>query len=347
MAKVLILRLSSFGDVAMLVPAVYSVALTYPQDRFYVMTRKAFAPLFENLSFNVNVIPLDLKEKHRGISGFFHVYYKCLAIGISHVADEHDVLRTKILRWALMLAGKRVRHIDKGRKEKAAMIGSKVLLPPLKHTVERYSDVLDRLGFVSKMIYSSILDFIPEKLSENIKTILENKSGRWIGVSPFAKHDGKVYPCEKMEAVIERLSWEAGNHIFLFGSGKGESEIAEAWADRYENVYNIIGYTDFNGELALIGKMDVMLTMDSANMHIASLVETPVVSVWGATHPSLGFYGFRQDIENVVSVDLPCRPCSVYGELLCQRPEKDYACLNLITADMIISKLNKVLDKKR
>ena len=91
--------------------------------------------------------------------------------------------------------------------------------------------------------------------------------------------------------------------------------------------------------------MDIMLTMDSANMHLASLVGTPVVSIWGATHPNVGFYGFRQDPNNAVQIDLDCRPCSVFGNKPCANSEQ-YACMNRISETSVIDKINNILDKK-
>ena len=80
-------------------------------------------------------------------------------------------------------------------------------------------------------------------------------------------------------------------------------------------------------------------------MHLASLVQVPVVSVWGATHPAMGFYGFGQDIANAVQVDLECRPCSVFGELPCLRENEEYACMERITEESVVSRIYKVLDK--
>jgi ADP-heptose:LPS heptosyltransferase len=85
--------------------------------------------------------------------------------------------------------------------------------------------------------------------------------------------------------------------------------------------------------------------MDSANMHLASLVEVPVVSIWGATHPSLGFYGFRQDINNAIQPQIACRPCSVFGEVPCYRG--DCACLHQITGGMIVDKIASLLDARK
>lgn len=343
MAKVLVIRLSSFGDVAMLVPVVFSVAAKYPQDRFSVMTRKAFAPLFENLGFNVNVIPLDVKKKHKGISGFFKVIRRISTMGFSHVADEHDVLRSKGIRLFMKMTGRRVAHIDKGRQEKENLISTGLSNQPLKSTINRYQEVFDRLGFPAEMTFKNYFDFVPRDFS-SLRSVVREKNGKWIGIAPFSKHKGKIYPMDKMEMVVATLSKEENTTIILLGAGKEEQKILSSWAEKYPNIINPTGKLNLEKELLLISYMDVVLSMDSANMHLASLVQVPVVSVWGATHPSLGFFGYNQDIENAVQLDLDCRPCSVYGERPCHRG--DYACLEQLSPNLIIERIHKVLDNK-
>nr|AIA86245.1 CAZy families GT9 protein [uncultured Prevotella sp.] len=93
--------------------------------------------------------------------------------------------------------------------------------------------------------------------------------------------------------------------------------------------------------MALISHLKVMISMDSANMHLASLTGTPVVSIWGATHYYAGFMGWGQHPENATEVSLSCRPCSIFGNKACFR--KDYACLQRITPDMIVSKIEKIV----
>ena len=339
MAKVLVIRTSSLGDVALLVPVVASVAAKYPQDRFSVMTRNAYAPLFQNLGFNINVIPLDLKHKHGGILGIFRIIGKGISQRFTHVADEHDVLRSKILRKVMFLKTAKVAHIDKGRAEKNRLIETKNLIPALKTTVQRYLDVFEKLGFPAEITFTNFFTFIPRNFSE-LKPLVKEKKGKWIGVAPFSKHEGKIYPLAKMEEIVKRLS-EEGHTVFLFGAGKYEKEVLDKWTSLYENVINTSGVFKLGREMILISYLDVMLSMDSANMHLASLVEVPVVSVWGATHPAVGFYGFNQDSDNAVQIDLDCRPCSVYGDLPCQR--YDYACMTQLPESMILDKIHEVL----
>lgn len=345
MAKVLVIRLSALGDVAMLVPVISSVAAKYPQDRFFVMTRVAFVPLFENLSFNIVPIPVDTKGKHKGFIGLLKLVFSSLFSGYTQVADVHDVLRSKIIRWLMMLSGRKVRHIDKGREEKRKMIESKVLQPPLAHTTERYLKVFIDLGFPAEITFHSILDFASRDLSA-LGSIVGEKKGTWIGIAPFARHKGKMYPEDKMEAVVKALSEKDETEIFLFGAGLHEKEVLGQWATRYKHVTDLSGKLSLDKELLLMSYLDVMVTMDSANMHLASLVRTPVVSVWGATHPSLGFYGYDQDIANAIQIDLPCRPCSVFGDLPCVL-NGSYDCMKGISEQMILDKIQEVLNRKK
>lgn len=341
MAKVLVIRTSSLGDVALLVPAIVSVAAQYPQDRFVVATRSSYAPLFRNLGFNISVMPLDLKRKYRGAFGLLRLTIKLLFSGFSHVADEHDVLRSKIIRWFMVLKFAKVAHIDKGREEKRNMIESKQLNPPLKTAVQRYMDVFEDLGFPAEVSFSNFFTFTPRNLSD-LEGLVPEKTDKWIGFAPFSKHEGKIYPFDKAEKVVAELT-RKGYTVFLFGAGKREKQILDEWASLYPSTFNTAGKLKMEKEMLLISYLDLMVSMDSANMHLASLVEIPVVSVWGATHPAIGFYGFKQDPDNAVQLDLECRPCSIYGDKPCMR--HDYACLTQLSENVILEKIDNVLSK--
>ncbi len=338
MANVLVIRLSAFGDVAMLVPPLYSVAKAYPNDTFYILTNKNFVLLFDLGLSNIRPIGVDLAD-YKGIKGLFRLGNLLRKYNIDKVADVHDVLRSKFLRAYFALLGKKITHIDKGRKEKRAVISHKAPLQPIKHTIDRYRDVFEAIGYPAEMTFSH---YFSNKSSEVSlpENICFDPSKKNIGIAPFAKHKAKMYPLEKMEEVIKTLNTHSDVIIYLFGSQK-EAEIMKKWQTTYNNVISIAGKLDLAQELFLMSQLRVMLSMDSANMHLASLVRVPTVSVWGATHPYLGFYGFRQSIDDAVQIDLDCRPCSVFGNKSCQRG--DYACLNDIDPDIIIRQLQKYL----
>ena len=150
-----------------------------------------------------------------------------------------------------------------------------------------------------------------------------------------------------MEKVVEMLSHNG--RVVLFGGKGKEEDIMRAWAQKYNNVELARDVISSGGALAaeldLMRGLDVMLSMDSANMHLASLVGTRVVSVWGATHPYAGFLGWGQRMEDCVQKDLPCRPCSIYGSKPCRYG--DFRCLNSITPEEIVRAVLSVIKELR
>ena len=335
MKKLLIIRFSALGDITMSVPVVHDLAVQYPDLEITMLSRKMARPLFECLPSNVHFIAADLNGRHKGLPGLCRLWRDAQLSDIDYIADFHDVLRTWWLRTEGCLRRKKVAKIDKGRKGKRALTQQKnKILIQQASSFERYAKVLEQLGFPTK----------PQFVKLDYSSFCETQkapSETWIGIAPFAKHPSKVYPREKMEKVIKALSERENTTIFLFGGGEVEKRQIEELCAKYPHVQAAQSQQGLKGELALMGQLDVMLSMDSANMHLASLVGTRVVSVWGGTHPYAGFLGWNQKAEDCVQVDLPCRPCSVYGNKPCFRG--DYACMNGITPQHILDRLSPYL----
>ena len=172
-----------------------------------------------------------------------------------------------------------------------------------------------------------------------------NSWEQWIGIAPFAAHEGKIYPPRLMSQVIDQLiDSHPRCRIFLFGRGKDEDRTFPEWCEAKPQCVFVARHLEtMHQELILMSHLHVMVSMDSANMHLASLCATPVVSVWGATHPYAGFMGWGQSTDNIVQLDLPCRPCSVYGNKPCRRG--DFACMRNIAPEAIVEKVNGIIDK--
>lgn len=347
MSKILVIRFSALGDVAMTVPVISSYATAYPNDEITVLTRGFLSPLFSHMPSNVTFMGVNLDD-YKGFWCLNRLYKLLKNENFDYVADLHNVLRTQFLDVRFQLSGIKVKKIKKGRKNKKALTRQKnKQLVDLATSFDRYRNVFLDLGKKDfeinfKSIYSSKEDSLIEDNSifdENKKLPEES----WIGIAPFAKHKGKIYPIDLMEKVIAILLENNNYKIFLFGGGANEEKIFDNWCEKYKNVISLAGKFDMDTELKFISKLDVMVSMDSANMHFASLVDTPVVSIWGATHPYCGFLGWGQDYDNVVQLDMPCRPCSVYGNKECMYG--DYPCLKNIKPETIYSKVVKVLDK--
>lgn len=317
MKKILAYRFSAFGDVAMIVPVLKEFLAQNPDTEIVFVSRKNFADLFDGVErLTFRGVNLD------DYKGFFGLRKLALELKKEFqpdfVADLHNVLRTKILSFFF----KKTATLDKGRTEKKLLTRKEnKVKKPLKPTSERYADVFRKLGFTLK-------------LSHQFPKNSQQKSG--IGFAPFAQHAGKMLPIQKSLELVKILS---KNHpIYLFGGGKKEVEILSKWEQEVENVTSLAGKLSLKEELQKISELELMISMDSANMHLASLVGTRVVSVWGATHYFAGFLGYGQSENDIVEItDLACRPCSVFGNKPCFRG--DYACLNQIEILEILKKI--------
>lgn len=329
----------------MSIPVVYSVCRCNPETRFVYVTRPTMTGLMLNAPDNLTVVGADVKKEYAGPTGLRRLFNKLREeYRFDVFADLHDVLRTKILAMLCRVHGIPVKVIDKGRARKRALTRrhNKVMLP-LVSSRARYREVFYRLGLAVEERFDSLFgpDGAPD--SQYAAISRPKRAGeRWIAVAPFAKHRGKIYPPELMEqAVAEMAAW-SDTRIFLMGGGDSEQEILDGWAAKMPSVTSLAGKKyGFPAELALISHVDVMVSMDSANMHLASIAGTPVVSIWGATHPYCGFKGWKQQEGDMVQLSMTCRPCSVFGDKECIHG--DYHCLRGIPPSLVVRKVKGVL----
>ena len=325
------------GDVAMTVPVLRALTEQYPNLKVTVITRGFFKPFFNDLK-NVECYFADLKGKHKGVLGLYKLSKELKDLNFDTVADLHNVLRTKILKF--FFTGKKVVQIDKGRAEKKALTSGK-LFKQLKTTHQRYADVFEALGYkidLSKPIFPE-----QKELSEKLNVFISDIKLKTIGIAPFAAHKSKMYPLEQMEDVISRLS--KSYNIILFGGGKEEIKILNQFEEKDNNVSSVAGKLSLDEELNLISNLDVMLSMDSGNAHLAAMLGKKVITIWGVTHPFAGFTPFNQPEEYALLADrekFPLIPTSIYGNKF---PEGYENASGSVLVDEIINKVKSVISE--
>jgi len=332
---ILVFRFSAMGDVAMTVPVLNALTQHHPTLKITVVTRPFFKPLFSTLT-NVEVFPVDFKNEYKGVLGLYKLSKQLKALHVDAIADLHNVLRTKILKY--FLGGKPYIQINKGRKEKKALVTGKVF-KQLKTTHQRYADVFAQLGFPVDI---SKPDF-PQKitLNQNLKSFISNPELQTIGIAPFAAFKGKMYPIMQMKKVIESLS--ENHNIILFGGGKQEIEQLNSIEAKFQNTTSVAGKLNLEEELALMSNFDLMLAMDSGNAHIAAMFGVKVITIWGVTHPYAGFTPFNQPTDYSLLADrdqFPLIPTSVYGK----KYPKDYEnAAGSISVEQILQKITSII----
>lgn len=309
----LVIRFSAMGDVAMTVPVLQRLVKTYPNLKVTVLTKPFFQPIFEEIP-GVNIVTADVNQKYKGIFGLFELAKELKNLQIDAVADLHNVLRTKILRFFFFFFGIKSAVINKGRAEKKELTRLEPkTIKPLKSTHQRYADVFAELNFPVDLNQSVAINKhpLPQVIKEKLK-----QPRKWIGIAPFAAHEPKMYPLDQMEKVIAALDKTNQYDILLFGGGKKEKQQLEKLAASYKNVFSVVGKLSFKEELQTVSNLDLMLSMDSGNGHLAALFNIPVITIWGATHPFAGFAPFQQKAEQQILPDLkkyPLLPTSIYG----------------------------------
>ena len=350
MRKILVLRFSAMGDVVLLVPVVRALVAAHPDVEVTVVTRPKFASFFTDIE-RVIPFPADVDYTYNGVFGMRELFKKLLRRGhFEMVVDMHDHIRTIVLRTLFKLFGIPVIVFQKGRSEKKKFTQKEDKdTKPLPHTVHRYKQAFENAGFAFDLLpppHLVMKDTVRLEAEKWLEEKLLIKNEKWIGVAPFAMHATKIWPLKNYSSVMRFILERQPAKFFLFGGGDREIAFFRELQNEFPaHCHSVAGEMKIKPELALMKKMDAMICVDSSNMHFASLLGVPVISIWGGTHPDVGFGPLGANRENIVQIsrdELPCRPCSVYGRERCYRG--DFACLERISPETISNSVLKKLN---
>ena len=318
----------------MTVPIIRLVKRRSPSTKISILTKPSYIEIFREFK-EANIISIDLKGKHKGLFGLVKLYYELKQLGVDVVIDLHGVLRTNFLK---LLWGKNFYQIEKGRKEKENLINRKHF-QQLKTTHQRYLDVFNNIKY--NLSFSKIEFPKKSNLSRHAITSKIDFSKKLIGIAPFAKHKAKTYSLEQMKEVIGSISKEYT--ILLFGGGKNESKQLKIISEENKKVFSLAEEFSLSDQLDFISNLDLMISMDSANGHLAAMYGVKVLTIWGVTHPYAGFAPFNQSSKYSILVDkntYPKIPTSIYGN---KSPEEYKQAINSIAPEEIIKKIQEII----
>ena len=326
------------GDVVMTIPVIRCLEKKYPENKFVFVTRPKFRYFFEEFK-NVKVFEVDLEKRHKGVFGLFNLFSDLRKLNPKRIADLHSVLRTNILSFLFRLIFTKVSVIDKKRKERKALTRKvNKIFKPLTPVHYLYQEVFNKLGFSIDLTKDH---FYPPSKTFNLNIDQIDIKGKMVGIAPFAKHSAKMYPLDLMQKIVSYL--QDRHTVFLFGSGKIEMQTISGWSSALKNVYSCDILGSFENEIGLISNLDLMISMDSANGHIASIYNVPVITIWCLTHPYTGFTTFNNDPNNQFLPDreeYPLIPNSVYGNKMIAGYEKAARTINF---QDILARVNTIL----
>ncbi len=313
MNHLLVLRFSSMGDVAMTIPSLRCLIKKYPETKITVVSKSTFRPFFKEFK-NLDFFEVNFKTKHKGLKGVFRLFKELTELKPTHIADLHSVLRTHVLYVLFKFKLYNIKRVDKSRAERKKLFRkNNKIFKPLTPAQYRYSEVFNRLGFNIDLSNHEFSD--PYEITSQDQIAHIDKSKKWIGIAPFASFNGKIYPLDLMQNIVSFL--QRDHQVFLFGNGVYETKKLEIWEKAFQNVFGCYNLKSLEKEIEIISNLDLMISMDSANGHIAANYNVPVITLWGLTHPFAGFAPFLSASENMLVSNrekYPLLPTSAYGK---------------------------------
>ncbi|RKQ63376.1 ADP-heptose:LPS heptosyltransferase [Thermovibrio guaymasensis] len=300
--KVLLIRFSSLGDV-ILVSSVLP-ALKEKRIKVDLLTFKPFGELFKGHPFLNKVIEVERKDLKtlKGIKALSEELQE-----YDSAFDLHDTLRTKILRRYLNFPVFTY-------KKKSFLRRLMVIFKPFKakglFVPELYAEVFRNIGVEIKKPRPYLK--VDEVALKKLKSLL-GESKNLIAVAPGARWESKTYPLGKFKEIVKNLR-KLGFAPVIVG---GKEERSKGEILKREGAVNFCGELSLKESLALISICRGVVSNDSAVVHMARAVKTPVVSIFGPTHPSFGFAPYP-DEGKALTLNLPCSPCSLHGKTKCK-----------------------------
>ena len=276
-----------------------------------------------------NITGEELKSIYANSNSFFLTFSASTFGGV--LVAGSNVSGTWIIDAYMRCRGAKIARLDREKPKRRALVNHKSN-EPVTPIHERYRRVFRQLGLEAPDNFTRLYEGREWPVSPIVP--VKEEGQRWIAISPFSSHRQKAYPLELMEQVIAQLCQHENYRIFLIGGGKPEKIALRPIARKYKNVISMaeVKHT-FIDEYALLGKCDLMLTMESANMHLASLVDLQAMTIWGPTSPACGYLGYNQMVEDDIQLDMDCRPCSITGDKPCKYG--DFPCLKNIKPETI------------
>lgn len=337
--KILVMRLSSLGDVILTTPVFTNLRQNLPEAYIAVLTKEEYATVLKN-NPNINEI-ISFNPQDQSLMDLVKLIN---GKKFDLVLDLHRNLRTSII--SLFIKAKVIKY-DKQSLPRYLLIWFKIKSPSLNKTIiERYLESLINLGITSSIKEPKIYLTKEEKKIAFDLLIKYGLSTREVivGLNPGAKWETKRWPKEYWAQLIDYLA-QVNCQMIVFGDNNDLDFVEKIFTliKTKPKIINFVGKTDLRLLASLIENCTTLITGDSGPMHLACALGVPVIALFGPTVAEFGFV--PQTEQNVVlQKELSCRPCSLHGTNSC--PKKHFLCLKSISAEEVKVTLVAQLKKR-
>jgi len=326
--KIVVWQTAFLGDLILTTPLIASLKNIYKESKIYLISKPFGKDVFKNNPYLDKLIIFD-KNKQSTLNLIKTLYKEKFDIAISphrsHRASYSLFLARIPKRIGFDKAGFSFLYTDKaihrfdGTHEIIRNLSLLKFLPEYDET-----KIID--------IPQIFLDEEEEKYFTKFKLVEKD----YIVIAPGSKWATKRWTAKGFAEVIDILSYE-GQNIVLIGSKEDEEFTEEILKKVKRNVINLVGKTTLRETFSIIKNAKLLISNDSAPVHMAVAFNTPVIDIYGPTITDFGFYPYRNGV--VVEIkDLPCRPCGLHGSDKC--PISTHECMEKLTPSMVIEKIS-------
>ncbi len=337
--RILVIRLSSIGDIILTEPVIRHFRKLYPGCRIDYITKHSFVSLLEFIDGIHTIIPFTthsktVKKVRKSLSEDKRHSYDL-------IVDLHAKPKTFLLKYSLP-AKRRVTY-NKHHLLRL-MIIKKICRKSIDSTVKSYLEVFRKLQLeLTEQDNSPTIDvsFEQNNLWNSLTSEFDEKPQGLVAIFPGANHRTKRYPIELFAEFINKFTKDKRFTFVLLGSVEDKT-IAERLMNLCKKKpHNWCGRFDLAQLVEVVSFFDVIITNDSGPLHIAAALKKKQIAIFGATHTCLGFRPLN-DNAVILQTDIPCRPCSLHGGEKC--PRKHFRCMNNITPERIQNALLTFFD---
>lgn len=337
--RILIIQTAFLGDVILCTPLIKATRKLFPDSIISFLLIPETKNILDNYPHLNEITVYDKKRKDKGVKNFFKMVKKIKRGNFDLALIPHRYLRSALLAYLAKIP-QRI-GFDKGSG--SFLFTHKVTYQNNSHEVERNLSLLNYFT-------GDLLDKNPELFprsedfsyaQELLKDLAIDESDKIVGIAPGSIWATKRWLPERFTEVSDRLIKEAGAKVIFLGSKKDEKLCLEIANLMKEKPIILAGKTNILQSAAIISKCKVILSGDSAPVHIASAMKTPVVAIFGSTIPEFGFAPYGEG-HLIIEKKMDCRPCGIHGKDKC--PKKHFKCMTEITTHEVFEALLTKLD---
>ena len=339
--RILIIRLSSMGDIILTTPFIELAAKTFPLARIDFCTKEKFTSL---LRPNPNIHKVIKAKNDLNYSALKDLRQLIKMSNYNLIIDLQNNLKSIYLR---SIQDAKVHVFIKHSLKKFLLVNFKInLLKDVKPVTERYKETINRYVSGDDLLKITLPELYTDPVSErSIENMLDSlnitKANRLICIPAVSGHFTKTYMAENYAHIINNYP-DNDAVFFLTGRGKDSANIQLIRTlTGSKIVYDLCDKLEIEDLISLVKRSSLVICGDTGPMHIAEAFDIPIVMMAGSSVKEFGFFPQNEKAAILENNSLKCRPCSHYGKSKC--PKGHFKCMKELTPETVLSKISSLI----